>query len=679
MRKIALFLFITSFFFFSSLYGQDSLITELQNRLKQETLTDSQRMETHLDLSWELRYKDRDAAIAHLEDYLRIGQKINHPIAKGLYLERMGAYNRIIGEVETARDYYYEALEEDFYHDPKNKAEYYSLIMRLAVVEGQLYNHDAAERYYKECVAFFEKNGNDTKLIGAYGNYGAYLSSIGKKDLSVEYTVKAFRMAEKTNDTYAMKMLSTNICNAYLQFNCDKSEEFCRMAMKLSKDDQSPIFSTAANALAGCYIKADRYKEAEQLLDQALAATDEEVSQSYSYYFLGQIYNSQKDYNRAETMYRKALTYKSTERHKAELFTVLSRVLLIKNQPREAYRYADKSVSLYKKTNILDGDFYRKALKALLEAASFNKINVPYTYVEEYVNLVEDLAKTEKKTRLNELVEQYQSEKKTLENEKLQQKIALQTAQNETQRSYLIGAGIGALLLSALAGLFLYQRRRARRLNADLSREKQQVEILYRELGHRAVANLNLATNLLQEQKATLSTTKDKALLDEIEHKIFTISAVQRHLNKQQNNASDYSDLLREVTDSLTGGMNKPVETELNIAPAELNPEQKTYLLLIVNELITNSLKYAFDRTPQPRIAIDTQIKGGTLHLKYRDNGSGKSEKIQGSGIGTGLLQSMIEQLDGDYTEHNDNGYTFNLQIPTKNVREHSLSHSRRR
>lgn len=89
---------------------------------------------------------------------------------------------------------------------------------------------------------------------------------------------------------------------------------------------------------------------------------------------------------------------------------------------------------------------------------------------------------------------------------------------------------------------------------------------------------------------------------------------------------------------------------------------------LIVNELLTNCLKYAFPENRNGTIQISlSQANHETLPLKVTDNGVGKNVGVtpKGTGFGSQLIQLMTQQLNGSMTENSENGTTviFDFKI----------------
>jgi two-component sensor histidine kinase len=97
---------------------------------------------------------------------------------------------------------------------------------------------------------------------------------------------------------------------------------------------------------------------------------------------------------------------------------------------------------------------------------------------------------------------------------------------------------------------------------------------------------------------------------------------------------------------------------------------------IIMNELMTNSLKYGTMPNHQLEIDIYLQPCADGFCLEYRDNGPGFPIGTMGErngGLGSYLLKSMVRQLNGHLTTHNDDGAVHKIFFKEKNQRE--LSH----
>ena len=99
--------------------------------------------------------------------------------------------------------------------------------------------------------------------------------------------------------------------------------------------------------------------------------------------------------------------------------------------------------------------------------------------------------------------------------------------------------------------------------------------------------------------------------------------------------------------------------------PIELDVDVAIPIGLIVNELISNSLKYAFPKQGPGQISVQLLENGGNLYLKVSDDGIGIMENstIKGTGFGSELISLLTRQLDGKMTLVNDAGTSFTFEF----------------
>ena len=124
-----------------------------------------------------------------------------------------------------------------------------------------------------------------------------------------------------------------------------------------------------------------------------------------------------------------------------------------------------------------------------------------------------------------------------------------------------------------------------------------------------------------------------------------------------------------------------PPEIHTEIEPIQADAEQAGRLGLIVNELLTNSFKHAFDEVGQPEVFLGLQkTEDGNLRLSYRDNGKGMpvGYDVQNSrSLGLKLIHTLSRQLSGSVKVSSEPGarYEFEFQGMKKNSINHAHTH----
>jgi two-component sensor histidine kinase len=121
-------------------------------------------------------------------------------------------------------------------------------------------------------------------------------------------------------------------------------------------------------------------------------------------------------------------------------------------------------------------------------------------------------------------------------------------------------------------------------------------------------------------------------------------------------------DLVQSI-ESSTLNNSSLIKIETVIEDIIITTEKAVPIGLIVNELLTNAIKYAFNENTSGIIKITLSKKNDLLELCIEDNGSGMKEEIQGTGFGHQLVKSLIRQLKAEYLLSLTSGVKHQLLI----------------
>jgi PAS domain S-box-containing protein len=161
----------------------------------------------------------------------------------------------------------------------------------------------------------------------------------------------------------------------------------------------------------------------------------------------------------------------------------------------------------------------------------------------------------------------------------------------------------------------------------NLLKEK---DVLLREVHHRIKNNMSTIRAMLAFQANTINLPEAEVAQNEAENRIMSMMMIYNKLYRSQDyskiNANEYlSELVKEISSTLNHKHN--IQVELSIENIVLNSEILYPLGIIVNELVTNSYKYAFPDQKQGQILINLRTKeNGKMELLYADNGIGIPE-----------------------------------------------------
>ncbi|MFT6972518.1 MAG: two-component sensor histidine kinase [Roseivirga sp.] len=238
---------------------------------------------------------------------------------------------------------------------------------------------------------------------------------------------------------------------------------------------------------------------------------------------------------------------------------------------------------------------------------------------------------------------------------------------------YAIALGVIGAILGFL--YFFYKKRQVRnrelqRLNNELESKNKQNELLLKEIHHRVKNNLEMVKSLISLQSAHIEDSETRDAMLASQNRVQSMGIIHQKLYQGDNLGSiemkDYFVNLSEgILDSFKA--EDKIQIECVMDDLELDIDTAVPLGLIVNELLTNAIKYAFPDSKEGIVRVSLKKEQGTLVLDVADNGVGKGLNIepQGTGFGTQLVHLLTTQLNGKMQEDAKNGthlsFTFKL------------------
>jgi two-component sensor histidine kinase len=204
----------------------------------------------------------------------------------------------------------------------------------------------------------------------------------------------------------------------------------------------------------------------------------------------------------------------------------------------------------------------------------------------------------------------------------------------------------------------------------------QEKEVLLREIHHRVKNNLQVISSLLRLQAEAVTEPLTRALFQEGQDRVRSMALVHEKLYQSADLAQiDFGEYVRHLAAHLLlsyQGKEQTVSLQIDTKVVLLGVNVAVPCGLILNELVTNALKYAFPdgRPGEIRIALridETPLQGGLGILEVCDNGVGLPVHIdvaETESLGLYLVQRLAIQLEGQLEVHNGHGTSFRLSFP---------------
>ena len=275
------------------------------------------------------------------------------------------------------------------------------------------------------------------------------------------------------------------------------------------------------------------------------------------------------------------------------------------------------------------------------------------------------------------------------------------TTQRAQQIQYMTaGVGLLLVLLSMLITQYFLIRRANRRLsvqNGIISTNSQQLEsqsgqlrTLMKELHHRVKNNLAIVSSLLNLQMNGLHDEKAKQAVRVGQQRVEAMSLIHQQLYQTDHltvvNMQDYlSDLVHSLMNAY-GYQADGLRLQFEVDEQNLDVDVAIPIGLIINELVSNAFKHAYNQQPDPLLRIGLrQVKDPSLSgitLEVQDNGPGveaadwQRATTGRQSFGKRLIASLSEQLEGQFELINEDGALFRLYIPRPWSTATAVSHA---
>jgi PAS domain S-box-containing protein len=208
-------------------------------------------------------------------------------------------------------------------------------------------------------------------------------------------------------------------------------------------------------------------------------------------------------------------------------------------------------------------------------------------------------------------------------------------------------------------------------IQAELSRSLNEKEVLLKEVHHRVKNNMQVISSFLELAALQAESEQDQAQFRETQGRVRTMALVHEKLYQSEweekvNAREFFQDLVAEILSS--SGIRPILQVEIEVSEIILDIDQAIPCGLIINELLTNSLKYAFAGRDRGfiRISLD-QDEGGNCTFGFGDDGAGLPDGFSwetSRGMGLRLVRFLSQQLDGSLSVETGGGTRYTIVFP---------------
>ena len=289
------------------------------------------------------------------------------------------------------------------------------------------------------------------------------------------------------------------------------------------------------------------------------------------------------------------------------------------------------------------------------------------TYRKDFEIYRDSIINYENVRKIEQLRGEYEIEKKEAE-------IYFLNKTNEIQKSIGFGLGFGTLIFIVLTFLLFRLYKKSKKTNLLLNEQKEIIQkseqekaLLLKELNHRVKNNLQMISSLLNLQSHQLKGHPAAESLKAGKYRVEALSLVHQKLYQEDYNTKiALNEYIEELAQNLVHCFDKNVKLNLELENIEVDIDTAIPLGLVVNELITNSLKHAFNKKINPVMDIDLKQINNQLIVLIKDNGEGipdKNTSGKTDSFGLKLVNSLLKQLNGQLECKNNNGCSWEIRI----------------
>jgi two-component sensor histidine kinase len=354
-----------------------------------------------------------------------------------------------------------------------------------------------------------------------------------------------------------------------------------------------------------------------------------------------------------------------------------------RHQATESKFYADKILALSKKYNRYYTSQNLEIAQSVTDSLNGNYLSA-LNHFQTFKKLNDSLVDFSKNKQIEELKIQYETLNK-------EQKITLLNNQSKLQKSELQKSKLlnnlsiwSLVLLLIIIGLLYNRYRLKQRNNIKLEIKEKEIsqknsnlthlldekEWLLKEIHHRVKNNLQTVISLLNSQSAYLDNDMALSAIKNSQHRIHSMSLIHQKLYNSENISTiNMPTYIKELVEYLKESFNlgQRVRFEIRIEPLELDVAQAVPLGLILNEAITNSIKYAFPNDRSGMIYVTLEANAQNHHLlTISDNGIGIDTTFgdkKTNSFGLSLIKGLSDDLDGKFTLENNNGTILKIEF----------------
>jgi len=511
---------------------------------------------------------------------------------------------------------------------------------------------------------------------GALNNIGVYYFYKGDIEKTVDFFTQSYELDKINGNIENAAETINNIGFVYQEYgNIDLAIKYFEEALAIHENNNDlKGISTCLNNIGLVYYKEKNYEKALELFNQSLdieMEIDDDEAMLINYENIAAVNRELGNLDQAYQMYEHALVLQKKNKNDNGIslsYNHLAVIDLELNRLEQAEFNGLKSLEFAKK---LDSDASIMTTTGVLW-----KIYKAEGKWEKALETLELFTEMERKINSNALdnalLEQelkYNYDKKEEEvNLQHEKELANFEANEKIQKIITWSIVVFTLLIIVFAIIIVRRLKKAKEQKLLIEEKNKENELLLGEIHHRVKNNLQVISSLLSLQERNITDKTAKAAILDGKERVQSMGLIHKLLYQENNFAGiDMNDYVQKLVDGLLdsfGVSKEEMELDIDFSKIELDVDTAVPIGLMINELVINSLKYAFEGTKKPKLTVKIEENNQQLILKVEDNGNGNIEAVlKAKSFGMKLIRSLSRQINGVLEIEKHIGLCFKISI----------------
>jgi len=647
--------------------------------------------------------KELDTALSYTQQSLILCDSIHsNKLRSQALLQFANVYYRL-GEISKGREYYLQAAAEAKKSGYlESEAEMFCQMSTYVKLSKDQALIKEMEQYGEKLLSAYHllKDSNDiftiqNLLVTGYDQLSYFHFYKGQLNTALGYSLDIAKILEKEGNPYNVELPYQTIAKIYYELgDMQHSIDYAKMAYVIVSRKGDILNATALKTLTRAHIALQQPEKALAFLNEVTRSGEYNdfwsrriIAESY-----GNCYFAMGQYSKAEKYYLYGLNERA-ETDMETLFvmcTPLAKLYIQTRQYDKARFYLN--TLLGKGTETVPLFIKRDAHFMLFKADSATgNFITSIKHLHQYKALNDSIFNEKRNAQFDELMLQYETDKKDKDLKMKEQELQLLTKKSELQEADLKSARfsrnvfIGAIfILFVMLGMVYNRYRFKQKTNLLLQQKQEEInsnnqhlqhlneqqqklltekEWLVKEIHHRVKNNLQMIISLLNAQSEFLDNPTAVHAIQESRERMQAIALIHKKLYEPDSSALiNMESYIHEMVGYIETSFKDSQKISFTsvIDDISLDVSQAVPVGLILNEAITNAVKYAFQPSQQGKVSIlMKRLNRQDIVLKISDTGKGLPANFNSSesnSLGIQLMQLFAEQLDGDISFNNKDG-----------------------